>query len=82
MPIDRRTLLDRYRLVDVAMKIVGIGSVGLRCWIALLMSEGNGPLFLQFKEAVKSVLEPFAGKTAYSHQGQRIVMGPLVSILA
>ena len=72
---DRRMLLDRYRLVDVAIKVVGIGSVGRRCWIALLMSEANNPLFLQFKEAVQSVLEPYAGKSAYSHHGQRVVMG-------
>jgi uncharacterized protein (DUF2252 family) len=72
---DRRTLLDRYRLVDVAIKVVGVGSVGRRCWIALMMSEGNDPLFLQFKEAVHSVLEPYAGKSPYSHHGQRVVMG-------
>ena len=72
---DRRILLDRYRLVDVAMKVVGVGSVGRRCWIALLMSEANNPLFLQFKEAVSSVLEPYAGKSTYGHHGQRVVMG-------
>ena len=72
---DRRMLFDRYRLVDVAVKVVGVGSVGRRCWIALMMSEGNVPLFLQFKEAVTSVLEPYAGKSAYRHQGQRVVMG-------
>jgi uncharacterized protein (DUF2252 family) len=72
---DRRILLDRYRLVDVAIKVVGIGSVGRKCWIALMMSERNDPLFLQFKEAVNSVLEPYAGKSAYSHHGQRVVMG-------
>ena len=72
---DRCTLLDRYRLVDVAIKVVGIGSIGRRCWIALMMSEGNDPLFLQFKEAVNSVLEPYAGKSAYNHHGQRVVVG-------
>jgi uncharacterized protein (DUF2252 family) len=72
---DRRMLLDRYRLVDVAIKVVGIGSVGRRCWIVLMMSEGNHPLFLQFKEAVSSVLEPYAGKCAYDHHGQRVVSG-------
>jgi uncharacterized protein (DUF2252 family) len=72
---DRRILLDRYRLVDVAMKVVGVGSVGRRCWIALLMSEANSPLFLQFKEAASSVLEPYAGKSTYDHHGQRVVMG-------
>lgn len=75
LPDDRRMLLDRYRLVDVAIKVVGVGSVGRRCWIALMMSESNSPLFLQFKESVQSVLEPYAGKSAYSHHGQRVVMG-------
>jgi uncharacterized protein (DUF2252 family) len=72
---DRRQLLDRYRFVDMAVKVVGVGSVGRRCWIALLMSEANDPLFLQFKEAGESVLEPYAGKSAYGHHGQRVVMG-------
>jgi uncharacterized protein (DUF2252 family) len=68
-------LFDRYRLVDAAIKVVGVGSVGRRCWIALFMSEANDPLFLQVKEAAQSVLEPYAGKSAYSHHGQRVVMG-------
>jgi uncharacterized protein (DUF2252 family) len=72
---DKRVLVDRYRLVDFAIKVVGVGSVGRRCWIALMMSEGNDPLFLQFKEAVRSVLEPYAGKSVYAHHGQRVVMG-------
>jgi hypothetical protein len=72
---DRRELFDRYRLVDVAIKVVGVGSVGRRCWIALMMSAANEPLFLQFKEAVASVLEPFAGKSVYRHHGQRVVVG-------
>ena len=72
---DRRVLLDRYHLVDAAIKVVGIGSVGRRCWIALMMSESNDPLFLQVKEAVESVMEPHAGKSAYAHHGQRVVMG-------
>jgi uncharacterized protein (DUF2252 family) len=72
---DRRGLLDQYRIVDAAIKVVGIGSVGRRCWIALLMSATNEPLFLQFKEAVPSVLEPYAGKSVYAHQGQRVVAG-------
>jgi uncharacterized protein (DUF2252 family) len=75
LPDDRRWLLDRYRLVDVAIKVVGVGSVGRRCWIALMMSQENDPLFLQFKEAVKSVLEPFAGRSTYDHHGKRVVMG-------
>jgi uncharacterized protein (DUF2252 family) len=75
LPDDRRMLVDRYRLVDVAIKVVGVGSVGRRCWIALMMSEGNDPLFLQFKEAVESVLEPYARRSAYGHHGQRVVVG-------
>jgi uncharacterized protein (DUF2252 family) len=54
---------------------VGVGSVGRRCWIVLLMSAGNDPLFLQVKEAAASVLEPHAGPSAYPHHGQRVVMG-------
>lgn len=72
---DRRSLLDRYRPMDAAIKVVGIGSVGRRCWILLMMSTSNEPLFLQFKEAAASVLEPFAGACAYPHHGQRVVMG-------
>lgn len=72
---DRRELLDRYRLVDGAIKVVGIGSVGTMCMIILLMSAANEPLFLQYKEARQSVLEPYAGKSAYEHAGQRVVMG-------
>ena len=72
---DRRVLLDRYRFVDAALKVVGVGSVGTRCWIALLMSASNSPLFLQFKQANASVLEPYAGKSTYEHSGQRVVVG-------
>ncbi|CAH0216887.1 DUF2252 domain-containing protein [Roseomonas sp. CECT 9278] len=72
---DRRVLLDRYRIVDAAIKVVGVGSVGRRCWIVLMMSAANEPLFLQVKEAVPSVLEPHAGASAYAHHGQRVVMG-------
>ncbi|HUK11356.1 MAG TPA: DUF2252 domain-containing protein [Stellaceae bacterium] len=72
---DRRVLLDQYRIVDAAIKVVGIGSVGRRCWIALLMSANNDPLFLQFKEAAQSVLEPYVGKSQYPHHGQRVVVG-------
>ena len=75
LPNDRRSLLGQYRIVDAAIKVVGIGSVGRRCWIALLMSSGNHPIFLQFKEAVASVLEPYAGKSEFPHHGQRVVEG-------
>lgn len=72
---ERRALLDRYHVVDAAIKVVGVGSVGRRCWIALLMSPANQPLFLQFKEAVASVMEPHAGRSAHDHHGQRVVVG-------
>jgi uncharacterized protein (DUF2252 family) len=72
---DRRVLLDRYRLVDAAVKVVGIGSVGTLCAVALMMSVADNPLFLQFKQANASVLEAYAGKSAYPNHGQRVVMG-------
>src|SRR5215831_20546239 len=72
---ERRVLFDRYRLEDFAMKVVGIGSVGTRCFIALFFSEDNHPLILQFKEANQSVLEPYAGKSVYANHGQRVVVG-------
>ena len=75
LPEERRTLLDGYRLVDAAIKVVGIGSVGRYCAIGLCMTSSNEPLFLQFKQAVASVLEPYAGKSLYGHAGQRVVMG-------
>ena len=72
---ERRVLLDRYRLEDYAMKVVGIGSVGTRCFIALLFSEENHSLILQVKEARRSVLEPYTNKSQYENQGQRVVIG-------
>jgi uncharacterized protein (DUF2252 family) len=72
---ERRLLLDRYHLEDFALKVVGIGSVGTRCYIGLFFDDENHPLILQFKEARRSVLEPYAGKSHYELQGQRIVMG-------
>jgi uncharacterized protein (DUF2252 family) len=72
---DRRHLLDRYQLLDIAQKVVGVGSVGTWCGVMLLVSAGNSPLFLQVKEACKSVLEPYLGRSAYSNRGQRVVMG-------
>lgn len=72
---ERRVLLDRYRLEDAALKVVGIGSVGTRCFIGLFFSEENHPLILQFKESCHSVLAPYAGKSQYENQGQRVVMG-------
>ena len=75
LPEDRRALLDRYRLVDAAVKVVGIGSVGTLCMVALMMSVAEHPLFLQFKQANASVLELYAGKSAYNHHGERVVKG-------
>lgn len=72
---ERRILYDRYRLEDVAIKVVGIGSVGTRCLVGLFFSEENHPLLLQFKEARRSVLEPHAGQSRYDNQGQRVVAG-------
>jgi len=75
LPDERRVLFDRYSLVDFAMKVVGIGSVGTRCFVALFFSADNRPLLLQFKEARRSVLEPYAGKSIYPNHGQRVVVG-------
>ena len=73
---DRRTLLEQYRIVDVARKVVGVGSVGTRCWVIFLAGNKDGdPLFLQVKEAQPSVLAPFIGKSKYQSQGQRVVSG-------
>jgi uncharacterized protein (DUF2252 family) len=75
LPEERRILLDRYQIVDVARKVVGIGSVGTRCAVALLLAGNGDPLLLQFKEAVASVLEPYAGKSRYKNHGERVVTG-------
>jgi uncharacterized protein (DUF2252 family) len=73
---DRKYLLKQYRIVDVVRKVVGVGSVGTRCWIMYLEGRhGGDPLFLQLKEAQPSVLEPFVGKSVYINQGQRVVVG-------
>jgi len=68
-------LLDHYELRDIAIKVVGIGSVGTSCWVALFMSGENDALFLQIKEARASVLEPYAGASKLSNHGQRVVDG-------
>jgi uncharacterized protein (DUF2252 family) len=73
---DRRHLLEQYRLVDVARKVVGVGSVGTRAWILLFLGRDDGdPLFLQAKEAQRSVLEGFLGPSAYPNSGHRVVAG-------
>ncbi|MFD8479499.1 DUF2252 domain-containing protein [Kitasatospora sp. NPDC059673] len=73
---DRRTLLQDFRLVDVARKVVGVGSVGTRCWIFLLLGrDDRDPLFLQAKEAGPSVLAEHVGASEYRNQGERVVAG-------
>jgi uncharacterized protein (DUF2252 family) len=73
---DIRNLADRYRYVHAAHKVVGVGSVGTRCWIVLLLGrDGMDPLFLQVKEAGPSVLAPYTGPGRYKHQGRRVVEG-------
>jgi len=74
--IDRQVLLNKYHLVDVAHKVVGIGSVGTQCYIALLMGSGSSdPIFLQFKEAGSSVLERYLGPSTYANHGERVING-------
>lgn len=70
-----RVLFDRFRFCDLAIKVVGVGSVGTRCAIALFMASDDDPIFLQVKEAGPSVLEPYAGKSLHSNHGQRVVAG-------
>ena len=73
---DRRHLLEAFEIIDIARKVVGVGSVGTRCWIALLLGrDESDPLFLQIKEADASVLEPYVGNSAYANHGQRVVEG-------
>ena len=73
---DRRYLLEQYEFCDMARKVVGVGSVGTRCWIALMLGrDDSDPLFLQVKEAEKSVLSRFVGASKYTNQGQRVVAG-------
>jgi len=73
---DRKHLLERFRYVHAARKVVGVGSVGTRAWIMLMVGRDNDdPLFLQLKEAQPSVLEPFLGKSQYANHAQRVVEG-------
>jgi uncharacterized protein (DUF2252 family) len=73
---DRRRLLEEYRFVDLARKVVGVGSVGMRAWITLMLGrDGNDALFLQLKEAQPSVLEEFCGRSVYRNHGHRVVAG-------
>ena len=76
LPRDRRNLLESYRYAHAARKVVGVGSVGTRAWILLMLGrDESDPLFLQFKEAQASVLEPFLGKSQFTQHGQRVVEG-------
>ena len=73
---DRQHLLDRYKFSDLARKVVGVGSVGTRCWVALFVGRDDGdPLVLQIKEADRAVAEPYLGLSAFVNQGQRVVEG-------
>jgi uncharacterized protein (DUF2252 family) len=76
LPPDRRRLLAGYQPVDFARRMGGVGGVGTRSWIALLIGEsGDAPLFLEIKESTRSALEPFAGRSAFANEGQRVVEG-------
>jgi len=72
---DKKALLGRYRLEDVAMKVVGVGSVGTRCFIGLFAASDNDAIILQFKQAYPSVLEKYADKSKYKNHGERVVNG-------
>ncbi len=77
---DRRYLLGSYRFVDMARKVVGVGSVGTRAWILLFVGRGGrDPLVLQMKEAQASVLEPYLGASEFAHHGERVVRGQRLS---
>lgn len=75
LPPDRHVLFDRYHPQDTVVKVVGVGSVGTRCFATLYLADDDDPLFLQTKEARRSVLEQPKGKSRYSHQGERVVTG-------
>ena len=76
LEFDRRVLLEQFELTDIARKVVGVGSVGTRAWIALFFGrDGQDPLFLQIKEADASVLEEFLGPSEFSNHGERVVVG-------
>jgi uncharacterized protein (DUF2252 family) len=73
---ERKTLIKNYRITDVVRKVVGVGSVGTRCWVVFLTgNHHDDPLFLQIKEAQPSVLEPYLSKSSYDNHGQRVVIG-------
>ena len=75
LPEERRILFDRFTVIDAAIKVVGVGSVGTRCYVVLFLAAPDDPLFLQVKEAHRSVLEQFTGRARVKHNGQRVVVG-------
>ena len=76
MPENRRDFLERYRFVDFALKVVGVGSVGTRCYVVVLQGrDENDPLILQAKEATASVMEPYLPASGHQNHGQRVVVG-------
>ena len=75
LPEHVRTLFDRFEFCDLALKVVGVGSVGRLCGVVLFMADSDDPLFLQVKEAVPSVLEPYIGESQHDNHGQRVVVG-------
>lgn len=78
LPDDRRVLFDRFELMDVARRVVGVGSVGTACWMLLFEGPSHprgDPLILQIKEAQPSVLEPYVGESLFHHHGRRVVEG-------
>ncbi|HEX5153968.1 MAG TPA: DUF2252 domain-containing protein [Parafilimonas sp.] len=72
---DRRWLFEQYKVIDVTLKVVGVGSVGTRCFVVLLLNDNNDPLLIQVKEARESVLVPYTQNSIYAHNGERIVQG-------
>jgi uncharacterized protein (DUF2252 family) len=76
LPEERQSLLKRYRILDIARKVVGVGSVGTRCWVLLMGGNGpEDPLFLQYKEAQASVLAPYSKMPSWDCEGRRVVVG-------
>jgi uncharacterized protein (DUF2252 family) len=75
LPEDRRHLIEQFRLVDLARKVVGVGSVGTRAYVLLMLGRDSDPLILQAKQAQTSVLEPYCGRSRYANAGHRVVAG-------